>query len=149
MAERAMREGLSVALATRHRGGTENRLDADDPCPARDGFAMPAEWERHERTWMCWPCRTEVWGGPEKVAAPNRPMRGLRGLSGVEPVTMAARPRGCGGSKICHGRQDRSFEVALDDLGRAIPADHSCRAGRQAGGHPVAVQCLGQQIQSL
>ena len=40
-------------------------LDADDPCPARDGFAMPAEWAAHKRTWMCWPCRTEAWGGPE------------------------------------------------------------------------------------
>ncbi|MCP4375585.1 MAG: agmatine deiminase family protein, partial [bacterium] len=22
---------------------------------------MPAEWALHERSWMMWPCRTEVW----------------------------------------------------------------------------------------
>ena len=40
-------------------------LDADDSCPVRDGFVWPAEWSPHARTWMCWPCRIEVWGGPE------------------------------------------------------------------------------------
>ena len=40
-------------------------LDADDLCPARDGYSMPAEWAPHARTWMCWPCRIEAWGGPD------------------------------------------------------------------------------------
>ena len=25
-------------------------------------FRMPAEWERDERTLMCWPCRASPWG---------------------------------------------------------------------------------------
>ncbi|MEM9684194.1 MAG: agmatine deiminase family protein, partial [Pseudomonadota bacterium] len=31
--------------------------------PARSGFRMPAEWTDHERCWMAWPCRQEVWRG--------------------------------------------------------------------------------------
>jgi len=29
--------------------------------PARDGFRMPAEWERHSGTWMLWPERHDNW----------------------------------------------------------------------------------------
>lgn len=29
--------------------------------PAADGFLMPAEWEAHESTWMCWPFRPDNW----------------------------------------------------------------------------------------
>jgi agmatine deiminase len=28
--------------------------------PVADGFRMPAEWERHSRCWMAWPCRPET-----------------------------------------------------------------------------------------
>ncbi|MCK4866448.1 MAG: agmatine deiminase family protein, partial [Alphaproteobacteria bacterium] len=30
--------------------------------PAAEGFSMPAEWQPHERCWMAWPCRQELWG---------------------------------------------------------------------------------------
>ncbi|HET7333543.1 MAG TPA: agmatine deiminase family protein [Rhizomicrobium sp.] len=116
MAERAMREGLSVALAMRHRGGMEKRLDADDPCPARDGFAMPAEWERHARTWMCWPCRTEAWGGPEGLLrAKQAYARIARAISAFEPVTMAVRPQDAAEAKFATAGKTDLFEVALDD----------------------------------
>lgn len=29
--------------------------------PDRSGFFMPAEWEKHERIWMGWPQRPDVW----------------------------------------------------------------------------------------
>ena len=29
--------------------------------PAKDGFRMPAEWERHAGTWMLWPERPDTW----------------------------------------------------------------------------------------
>jgi len=35
--------------------------------PARCGFAMPAEWERHEATWLGWPHNRSDW--PGKFAA--------------------------------------------------------------------------------
>ena len=32
-----------------------------DPSPAARGFRMPAEWERHEATWLTWPHCQETW----------------------------------------------------------------------------------------
>src|SRR5689334_23852941 len=31
--------------------------------PAQLGFAMPAEWERHEATWLGWPHNESDWPG--------------------------------------------------------------------------------------
>ncbi|MBI5815422.1 MAG: agmatine deiminase family protein [Nitrospinae bacterium] len=31
--------------------------------PASLGFTMPAEWERHEATWICWPQNSADWPG--------------------------------------------------------------------------------------
>lgn len=50
-------------------------------------FRMPAEWERHERTLMAWPCRTSSWGhtlaqGRQEFAAV------ANAIAAFEPVTM-------------------------------------------------------------
>lgn len=29
--------------------------------PDRSGYRMPAEWESHDRIWMGWPQRPDVW----------------------------------------------------------------------------------------
>lgn len=91
-------------------------LDADNPCPARDGFTMPAEWGPHTRTWMCWPCRMEVWGGPDGLLrAKQAYARVARAISSFEPVIMAARPQDAAEAKLaCAGKVDL-FEVPLDD----------------------------------
>ena len=34
-----------------------------DHTPAQLGFAMPAEWERHEATWLGWPHNKTDWPG--------------------------------------------------------------------------------------
>ena len=33
------------------------------PTPAELGYAMPAEWERHEATWLGWPHNATDWPG--------------------------------------------------------------------------------------
>lgn len=58
--------------------------------PSACGFKMPAEWAAHERCWMAWPCRAELWGGGladarEAYAAV------ARAIAVFEPVTMIAR----------------------------------------------------------
>jgi agmatine deiminase len=91
-------------------------LDADDPCPARDGFAMPAEWTTHARTWMCWPCRVEAWGGPEGLLrAKQAYARVARAISSFEPVVMAVRPHDAAEAKLACAGKVELFEVPLDD----------------------------------
>ena len=43
------------------------RLDEAAPSPLHDGFHMPAEWEPHRRTWMCWPARRECFGAADAM----------------------------------------------------------------------------------
>jgi agmatine deiminase len=94
----------------------KERLDADDPCPVRDGFMWPAEWAPHARTWMCWPCRIEAWDGPDGLLrAKQAYARVARAISTFEPVTMAVRPQDAAEAKLaCAGKVDL-FEVPLDD----------------------------------
>jgi agmatine deiminase len=91
-------------------------LDADDPCPARDGFVWPAEWATHARTWMCWPCRIEVWGGPEGLLRAKQAFaRVARAISTFEPVTMAARLQDAPEARLACAGKVEVFEVPLDD----------------------------------
>ncbi|MGI9264407.1 MAG: agmatine deiminase family protein [Gammaproteobacteria bacterium] len=57
---------------------------------ARDaGFSMPAEWERHERCWMAWPCFEELWGS--HLAGAQLGFADVaKTISRFEPVTMLA-----------------------------------------------------------
>ncbi len=91
-------------------------LDADDPCPARDGFVMPPEWAPHARCWMCWPCRTPAWGGPDGLLRAKQAFaRVARAISTLEPVTMAVRPHDVAEAKLACACKTEIFEVALDD----------------------------------
>jgi len=91
-------------------------LAADDSCPARDGFFMPAEWAPHARTWMCWPCRLEAWGGPDGLLrAKQAYARVARAISSFEPVTMAVRPHDMAEAKLACAGKVEFFEVPLDD----------------------------------
>jgi len=44
-----------------------NVQSADISTPAALGFLMPAEWERHEATWVAWPHHEADW--PDKMEA--------------------------------------------------------------------------------
>ena len=94
----------------------KERLDADDPCPVRDGFSWPAELAPHARTWMCWPCRVEAWGGPDPLLrAKQAYARVARAISTFEPVTMAVRPHDAAEAKLSCAGKVGLFEVPLDD----------------------------------
>ncbi|HWA92373.1 MAG TPA: agmatine deiminase family protein [Rhizomicrobium sp.] len=93
-----------------------DRLDADDPCPVRDGFIWPAEWAPHARTWMCWPCRVEVWDGPDGLLRARQAFaRVARAISTFEPVTMAVRPHDAAEARLACKGKVALFEVGLDD----------------------------------
>src|ERR1700677_1433307 len=55
--------------------------------PTRDGFRMPAEFERHAGCWMLWPERTDIW------RAGAKPAQGVfaavaEAIAASEPVTI-------------------------------------------------------------
>ncbi len=114
------------------------RLDADDPCPARDGYAMPAEWAPHARTWMCWPCRPDTWNGQEGLLRAKQAVgRVARAISTFEPVVVAVRPQDAAEAKLATSSKVELFEVPLDDSwARDIGPTFVMRAD---GGH-AAVQ---------
>ena len=92
------------------------RLDADDACPVRDGFAMPAEWQPHARTWMVWPCRLEPWGSHEGLLLARVAFaRVARAISGFEKVMMAVRPQDREEAQLACGKGIEFFEVPVDD----------------------------------
>ena len=77
---------------------------------------MPAEWATHTRTWMCWPCRVEVWGGPEGLLrAKQAYARVARAISSFEPVTVAVRPQDAAEVELACAGKTQVFPVPLDD----------------------------------
>lgn len=56
--------------------------------PAARGLAMPPEVHPHERTYMAWPCRRELWG-PTLAQAKAQHAGVANAVSAFEPVTMA------------------------------------------------------------
>jgi agmatine deiminase len=59
--------------------------------PREQGYAMPPEWARHDRCWMAWPCRPDLWG--EHLAGAQQAYADIaRTIAEFEPVTMIARP---------------------------------------------------------
>ena len=84
-------------------------LDAASPSPLQDGFFWPAEWEPHRRTWMCWPARTECFGGAEgMLRAKQAYARVARAISAFEPVTLATRPQEAAGREQSGHEADSS-----------------------------------------
>jgi len=55
--------------------------------PAEEGLAMPAEWAPHERTYMGWPCRRELWG-PALADAKAEYAGVANAIAAFEPLTM-------------------------------------------------------------
>ncbi len=62
-----------------------------DTLPRPDGFAMPAEWSPHARTWMAWPERPDNW---RRGARPAQEAFAAvaAAIAEVEPVRMAVSP---------------------------------------------------------
>ena len=50
---------------------------------------MPAEFEAHERTIMCWPARDEIWGAAKSQAEEDYATIAAA-IATFEPVTMVA-----------------------------------------------------------
>src|SRR5215510_8202237 len=55
--------------------------------PARLGYRMPAEWERHEATWLAWPHNLDTWPGKFDLV-PDTYIEIVRALHTNEPVNI-------------------------------------------------------------
>jgi agmatine deiminase len=82
--------------------------------PAADGFAMPAEGARHERTIMCWPARRVLWGGHYEQAEADHAAI-ARAITAFEPVTMVADPADRDAAVAACGPEIDVVAVPIDD----------------------------------
>ncbi len=82
--------------------------------PSDNGYRMPAEWEPHQRCWMAWPCREELWGDGLEAA---RDAYGevARAIAAFEPVTMIANPRDVAEVSLQLGPGIATFSQEHDD----------------------------------
>lgn len=82
--------------------------------PADDGFFMPAEWEPHERCWMQWPARGDVWG--ERLPQAYQAYANVaRAIARFEPVSMVCRPRDEAEARLACGRDIEVVPIEIDD----------------------------------
>ena len=102
--------------------------------PALRGFAFPAEWERHARTWMAWPERAATWhGGIEAARAVHADL--AKAIAAFEPVTMLCSPGEMAEASLMCGPGVELTPAALSDgwmrdIGPTFVRDH---AGEIAG----------------
>jgi agmatine deiminase len=82
--------------------------------PRAAGYAMPAEWEPHERTLMAWPAREELWGdGLEEAYRDYATI--ARTIAAFEPVLMVAPPGAAGDVRRECGQAVGVVEIPIDD----------------------------------
>ncbi|MEX0281204.1 MAG: agmatine/peptidylarginine deiminase [Arenibacterium sp.] len=81
--------------------------------PSELGYHMPPEWAPHARTWMMWPCRSEVWDDIEETRADYT--RVAHAIRNYEPVTMVVHPRDRSGAAAALGADIELLEHPIDD----------------------------------
>jgi agmatine deiminase len=82
--------------------------------PVDAQFRMPAEWVPHERCWMAWPCRRELWG--DGVAAAKAAYAQVaRAVAECEPLTMLALSGDVEEAKAACGADVEIVPMPLDD----------------------------------
>ena len=99
---------------------------------------MPAEWVRHERCVMAWPCRMSLWG-TELAAAKREYAATAQAIARVEQVLMVAAPGAGTEAAAACGAADTDIDVvewAIDDswardIGAVVVVDGERRAGVQ------------------
>src|SRR5438552_10860199 len=115
-----MRAGASSQAAGVQDGGAAAQQQTGAPTQLETGaptqpLQMPAEWERHERTIMGWPCRLELWGETiERAKADYAEVANT--IAAFEPVTMVANPGAdAAAARAACGAGVEVVELPLDD----------------------------------
>jgi len=82
--------------------------------PAAAGFHMPAESAPHERCWMAWPSRIDLWNGREREAKAAFAAV-ARAIATSEKLTMLARPGDLAEAQAACGAGIEIMAMPLDD----------------------------------
>ena len=106
-------------------------MNIEELTPAALGFALPAPWAPHARTWMAWPCRTELWGDG-LVAAQAAYAQTARALGRFEPVIMVARAEDVPAARLACGPRIEIVTFGIDDSWMRDIAPHYVTDGRSA-----------------
>jgi agmatine deiminase len=82
--------------------------------PAEHGYAMPAEWQPHERTWMAWPTEGYTLGErPEEAYGAWSQVANT--IARYEPLTMVVDPSAVGSARTWLSPAVTLVERPLDD----------------------------------
>ena len=81
--------------------------------PKEAGFYMPAEWARHERCWMAWPFRDDLWS--DITATQTAYADVARAVRRFEPVTMVAHPDSAATAKRLCGSEIDVIGIEIND----------------------------------
>jgi agmatine deiminase len=113
----------------------ENTIMANTP--AQLGFSMPAEWERHEATWLAWPHHATDWPGKlDTIRWVYTEM--VRKIAPGEIVRMLVRG-------AAEESQARSYLArAGADAGRVEFVRHATDRGWTRDSGPLFVRCAGE-----
>src|SRR5947209_1994295 len=111
----ADRSSLPRANQNSYMTGMHQTLHSDET-PSQNGYAVPAEWSPHRRTWMCWPCRLAAWGSEARLErARLATARVARAIGQFEPVVVVARAADAAAAERACGASAQILVIALDD----------------------------------
>ncbi len=102
--------------------------------PREAGFTMPAEWDRHERCWMAWPHRADLYG--KRLPSIQRGYaRVAQAIRQFEPVTMLAAREAVEEARQLCGADVEVLPFDLDDawLRDSGPTFLRHASGKRAG----------------
>jgi agmatine deiminase len=86
----------------------------DAPTPRADGFAMPAEFDTHQATWMSWPTARPMWDGHLDEARDEWAAT-ARAVAAFEPVVMVCNAGESADVRNRCGAGVEPLELPIDD----------------------------------
>jgi agmatine deiminase len=86
----------------------------DVSTPRADGFAMPAEFDEHQATWMSWPTHRSLWNGLLE-AARDEWAATARAIAAFEPLVMVCNAGEADAVRQLCGEGVEPLELPIDD----------------------------------
>src|SRR4051812_39993029 len=117
--------------------------------PVADGFRMPAEWERHTRCWMAWPCRPESFpNGLDTACAAYAEV--AQTIAQFEPVAMVCNQADVAEVSLACGAGIEVLPMPISDswirdTGPTFVVNNAAAGGGQVAGVDLGVNAWGEK----